>query len=105
MAVARAAELEPGRIGHLLVVDALVPFAGQSAADTVPPQWAPTWQAGVVPGTDGIAISQASLQRMVSEFEPDDARLLEAYRTTFPRGPMFEVADLRRSAIPLAQRS
>jgi hypothetical protein len=44
MAVARAAELGQG-IGHLLLVDALLPFADQSAADTVPAQWAPTWQA------------------------------------------------------------
>jgi pimeloyl-ACP methyl ester carboxylesterase len=96
MAVARAAELEPERVGHLVLVDALIPFAGQSAADTVPAQWAPTWRAGVVPETDGIAISESSLARMVSEFEPDDVRLLEAYCTTFPSGPMFEVADLHR---------
>ncbi len=96
MAVARAAELEPRRIGHLVLVDALIPFAGQSAAETVPPQWAPTWQAGVVAETDGIQMSEASLERMRGEFGPDDARLLESYRTTFPRAPMFEKADLRR---------
>jgi pimeloyl-ACP methyl ester carboxylesterase len=41
MAVARAAELEPDRIGHLILVDALIPFSGQSATETVPPQWNP----------------------------------------------------------------
>jgi pimeloyl-ACP methyl ester carboxylesterase len=96
MAVARAAELEPARVGRLVLVDALIPFAGQSAAETVPPQWAPTWQAGVVAETDGIAISQSSLERMHAEFGPEDGRLLDEYRTTFPRGPMFETADLER---------
>jgi pimeloyl-ACP methyl ester carboxylesterase len=96
MAVARAAELEPERVGRLVLVDALIPFAGQSAAETVPPQWAPTWQAGVVPQTEGIEMSQSSLDRMHAEFGPDDGRLLDEYRTTFPRGPMFETADLRR---------
>ena len=31
MAVARAAELEPDRVGRLILVDALIPFAGKSA--------------------------------------------------------------------------
>jgi pimeloyl-ACP methyl ester carboxylesterase len=96
MAVARATELEPRRIGRLVLVDALIPFAGQSAAETVPPQWAPTWEAGVVPETDGIQMSQSSLDRMHAEFGPEDGRLLDALRTTFPRGPMFERADLHR---------
>jgi pimeloyl-ACP methyl ester carboxylesterase len=96
MAVARAAELEPDRIERLILVDALIPFAGMSPAETVPPQWAPTWQAGVVPETDGIAMSQSSLDRMHAEFGPEDGGLLDTYRTTFPRGPMFETADLRR---------
>src|SRR6185437_15967503 len=95
MAVARAAELEPDRIGRLVLVDALIPFAGQSAAQTVPPQWAPTWEAGVVPETDGIAMSESSLERMHAEF-PAEAQLLDELRTTFPRGPMFETADLPR---------
>jgi pimeloyl-ACP methyl ester carboxylesterase len=96
MAVARAAELEPARVGRLVLADALIPFAGQSAAETVPSQWAPTWQAGVVPETDGIAMSQSSLDRMHAEFGTEDRGLLDMYRTTFPRGPMFETADLRR---------
>ncbi|HEY1293084.1 MAG TPA: alpha/beta fold hydrolase [Chloroflexota bacterium] len=96
MAVARAAELEPDRVGRLVLVDALIPFAGQSPAETVPSQWAPTWQAGVVSETDGIAMSQSSLDRMHAEFGSDDGRLLDMYRSTFPRGPMFETADLRR---------
>jgi pimeloyl-ACP methyl ester carboxylesterase len=96
MAIARAAELEPARVGRLVLVDALIPFAGQSAAETVPAHWAPTWQAGVVPESDGIAMSQSSLERMHSEFGPAEVQLLDALRTTFPRGPMFETADLRR---------
>ena len=96
MAVARAAELEPDRVGRLILVDALIPFAGLSPAETVPEQWAPTWQAGVIPETDGIAMSQSSLDRMHAEFGPDDGRILDEYRSTFPRGPMFETADLRR---------
>src|SRR5262249_49914041 len=68
MAMARATELEPARIGRLILVDALVPFSGQSAAETVPAQWAPTWQAGVVAETDGIEMSESSLQRMHQEF-------------------------------------
>ncbi|HEX8967954.1 MAG TPA: alpha/beta fold hydrolase [Chloroflexota bacterium] len=96
MAVARAAELDPERVGRLILVDALIPFAGQSAADTVPSQWAPTWQAGVIAETDGVQMSQSTLERMHAEFGPEDGRLLDEYRTTFPRGPMFETADLRR---------
>ena len=95
MAVARAAELEPDRIGRLVLVDALIPFAGQSPAETVPAQWAPTWEAGVIPESDGIAMSDASLERMHAEF-PAEAQLLDDLRTTFPRAPMFETADLRR---------
>jgi pimeloyl-ACP methyl ester carboxylesterase len=96
MAVARAAELEPERVGRLVLVDALIPFAGRSAAETVPSQWAPTWQAGVVPETDGIGISESSLARMHSEFDAAEGRLLDTLKSTFPRGPMFETADLHR---------
>jgi pimeloyl-ACP methyl ester carboxylesterase len=95
MAVARAVELEPERVGRLILVDALIPFAGLSAAETVPPQWAPTWEASVVAETDGIAMSQSSLDRMHAEFGTEDGRLMDRLRTTFPRGPMFETADLR----------
>jgi pimeloyl-ACP methyl ester carboxylesterase len=50
----------------------------------------------VVPETDGIGISESSLARMHSEFDVAEARLLDALKTTFPRGPMFETADLHR---------
>jgi pimeloyl-ACP methyl ester carboxylesterase len=96
MAVARAAELEPDRVGRLVLVDALIPFAGQSAAETVPPIWAPIWEAGVVPETDAIESSQESVDRLLAQLEPDDADAVVHRRTTFPRGPMFERADLRR---------
>jgi pimeloyl-ACP methyl ester carboxylesterase len=93
LAVARAVDLEPERVERLVLVDALIPFAGQSAAETVPAQWAPTWQAGVVPETDGIGISESSLSRMHSEFDAVDRRLFDTLKTTFPLGPMFETAD------------
>jgi pimeloyl-ACP methyl ester carboxylesterase len=96
MAVARAAELEPDRIGHLVLVDALIPFVGQSAAETVPPHWKPTWEAGVVPQTDAIESSQASVERLVEQLSPEDADAVVNRRTTFPRSPMFERVDLRR---------
>ena len=96
MAVARAAELEPDRVGRLILVDALIPFAGQSPAETVPAQWAPTWEAGVIAETDGIAMSQSSLERMHAEFGTEAGDLLDRLQTTFPRGPMFETADLER---------
>lgn len=96
MAVARAAELEPRRVGRLILVDALIPLEGTSAADTVPPQWKPTWEAGVVPETDAIESSQASVDRLMAQLEPDDADAVLHRRTTFPREPMFERADLHR---------
>ena len=96
MAVARAAELEPERVGHLLLVDALIPFAGQAAVETVPPQWKPTWEAGTIADTDAIESSQASIDRLLGQLEPDDAEAVLTRRTTFPRAPMFEPVDLRR---------
>lgn len=96
MAVARAAELEAERIGHLVLVDALIPFAGLSAAQTVPALWAPIWQAGVVADTDAIESSQESVDRLLAQLDADDAEAVVHRRTTFPRAPMFEQADLRR---------
>jgi pimeloyl-ACP methyl ester carboxylesterase len=96
MAVARAAELEPDRIGQLILVDALIPFAGQTAYDTVPPMWKPIWEAGVRPETDAIESSESSVQRLLEQLEPDDAEAVLQRRTTFPRAPMFEPVDLRR---------
>lgn len=96
MAVARAAELEPERIGRLILTDALIPFAGMTAWETVPAQWKPTWEAGTVAETDAIESSQASVDRLLESLEPDDADAVLHRRTTFPRAPMFEKVDLRR---------
>src|SRR5215216_1636592 len=73
MAVARAAELEVDRMGHLILVDALIPFAGQTAYDTVPPMWKPVWEAGVTAETDAIESSESSVQRLLEQLAPDDA--------------------------------
>jgi pimeloyl-ACP methyl ester carboxylesterase len=96
MAVARACELEPDRIGHLVLVDALIPFAGQTAYETVPPQWKPTWEAGTIAEIDAIESSQASVDRLLEQLAADDADAVLHRRTTFPRGPMFERVDLQR---------
>jgi pimeloyl-ACP methyl ester carboxylesterase len=96
MAVARATELEPERIGHLVLVDALIPFAGTAATETVPPQWKPTWEAGTVAETDAIESSQASVDRLLEALAPDDADAVVHRRTTFPRAPMFETVDFTR---------
>ncbi len=96
MAVARAAELEPDRVGRLILVDALIPLAGESAVQTVPSHWQGTWEAGVVPETDAIESSQASVERLMEQLAPDDADAVLHRRTTFPRAPMFDPVDLHR---------
>jgi pimeloyl-ACP methyl ester carboxylesterase len=96
MAVARAAELEPDRVGHLVLVDALIPFTGTPATETVPPQWKPTWEAGTVAETDAIESSQSSVDRLLEQLDADDAEAVLTRRTTFPRAPMFEPVDLQR---------
>src|SRR5207253_1582306 len=72
MAVARAAELEPDRVGHLVLLDALIPFAGTTAYETVPPQWKPTWEAGTIAETEAIESSESSVQRLLEALDPDD---------------------------------
>jgi pimeloyl-ACP methyl ester carboxylesterase len=96
MAMARAAELEPDRIGHLLLVDALIPFAGTTAYDTVPAMWKPIWEEGTISETQAIESSAASVQRLLEQLDPDDADAVLHRRTTFPRAPMFEPVDLHR---------
>jgi pimeloyl-ACP methyl ester carboxylesterase len=96
MASARAAELEPDRISHLLLVDALIPFPGTTAAETVPTQWGPTWEAGVVAETDAIAVSESSMVTLQQGLTPDEAESLARRVTTFPRAPMFEQVDFTR---------
>src|SRR5437762_1372509 len=44
-----AVELEPDRVGQRVLVDALIPFAGTAAIETVPPEWKPTWEAAPSP--------------------------------------------------------
>lgn len=96
MAAARAAELEPERIGHLFLVDALIPFPGTSGVDTVPPQWGPIWEEGTIEETQAIAISASSVVTMQKDLTPEDADRVSRLTTTFPRGPMFEKVDFTR---------
>ncbi len=96
LAAARAAELEPDRIGHLMLVDALIPFPGTTAAETVPPQWAPIWQEGVQPETDAIARSESSMATMAQGMAPEEAESVTWRVTTFPRAPIFETVDFTR---------
>ena len=92
LAAARAAELVPDRIGHLVLVDALIPRPGESAVETVPLDW----QSIHDPETDSLGTPPASMERLKGQLSSEDAAWIMPRLTTFPRAPMTDPVDLRR---------
>lgn len=91
-AAARAAEMVPDRIGHLILLDALIPGPGQAAIEVVPTDW----KALHDEETDAIRIRPDSLERLMNQLEPEKREWVRARLTTFPLSPFMEKADLTR---------
>lgn len=88
MVIQRAAEQAPGRIGRLVLIDALAPLPGE--ATSIINSSAPPPESVV-----GIPLSDRSRDAMRSEYDPELAEWAIARFTAMPRAALHDPVDLK----------